>query len=353
MIEFASITKWQDVHSKLAVVFPEGTPHRHHCVWEVAARTVFVMLYLNAIDGQDIWLRPDQVTRMTDLQAARTSVADRLAWAKESVTPSKGAIPGRWYAGNTRESVRDDTLRNALVTNGAVVERAGLPTTSSLGRYALEREFALLFDPKLGEKSFEDAVVVWQAKFLTPNARMRIALMRQGATIGTERILVRFPSGEARRMAPGPSSWLAQQVIEVFAPRFLKEPAVIFLSESRDKVVTQDDELAKRIGLHIAADRNLPDVILADLDTSQPLLVFVEIVASDGPISETRKAALLSIADKGGFPRDRVAFVTAFLDRSGQPFKKTINVLAWGSFAWFAAEPECLIELSGRRKSLL
>ena len=98
------------------------------------------MLYVGAVDGAGVWVRPDQVTRMTDEQAAKLDEADRLAWAKTSVTSSKLDVPGRWYAVNTRESIRDDTIRYALIQNGAVVERPGLSTTSPAGRYALREE---------------------------------------------------------------------------------------------------------------------------------------------------------------------------------------------------------------------
>jgi hypothetical protein len=40
-----------------------------------------------------------------------------------------------------------------------------------------------------------------------------------------------------------------------------------------------------------------------------------------------------------------VAFVTAYLDRSHQAFKKTVPELALRSFAWFAAEPVNLVVL--------
>jgi hypothetical protein len=40
-----------------------------------------------------------------------------------------------------------------------------------------------------------------------------------------------------------------------------------------------------------------------------------------------------------------VAFVTAYRDRDAKGFKKTVSGLAWGSFAWFMSEPECLMHL--------
>jgi hypothetical protein len=75
------------------------------------------------------------------------------------------------------------------------------------------------------------------------------------------------------------------------------------------------------------------------------LLIFVEVVATDGPVTPPRKGALLNIATDAGFLAERVAFLTAYLDRSHSAFKKTVSELAWGTFVWFAAEPENLAVL--------
>jgi hypothetical protein len=104
--------------------------------------------------------------------------------------------------------------------------------------------------------------------------------------------------------------------------------------------------------LAIEADKNLPDTILVDLGPAHPLLVFVEAIATDGPVNDRRKKALEELATKAGFPLQHVAFVTAYLDRSGQPFKKTVDALAWGSYAWFVSEPDALVEFSTTRQWL-
>jgi len=133
--------------------------------------------------------------------------------------------------------------------------------------------------------------------------------------------------------------------VETFCARFLENPAVIFLSESGNKVVQRDEALARAIGLEIPADRYLPDILLVDLGPKTPLLVFVEVVATDGPINAHRKNAFLEIAGAAGFADESVAFVTAYLDRGRPAFRKTIAELAWNSFAWFASEPEHIIVL--------
>ncbi len=342
------LLSWGEIHARLPVIFPEGSANRDRSIWEISAKTIFVMIYAGAVEGTGNWIRPDQVTRMTDQQAGQSSDDARLEWAKASIRPSKADVPGRWYAVNTRESIRDDTIRYALIQNGAVIERPGLSTTSPAGRYALQSDFATLLTPDLDEATFIAKAAAWRAKHLNAGALARIAIVRKGATGGGEYELVTFPNGETRRMTTGPSADISKAVIEVFAPKFLRKPGVIALSESGNKVVARDDELAKAIGLTIPADKSLPDIVLVDLGPSHPLLVFVEVVHTDGPVNEARKAALLQITEGAGFPSEHVAFVTAYLDRAGQPFRKTVSSLAWGSYAWFASEPDSLIVFSGK-----
>ena len=79
-----------DIHERLQTIFPDGTANRNYVTREIAAKTVFVLLYMGAVEGSERWLRPDQVTRMTDAQAALSEEADREAWLAESMRPSAG-----------------------------------------------------------------------------------------------------------------------------------------------------------------------------------------------------------------------------------------------------------------------
>ena len=87
-----------DIHDRLQAIFPEGTENRNYVTREMAAKTVFVMLYIGAIEGAECWLRPDQVTRMTDAQAGLVEHAARGAWLQEPTRRALGSIEGRWYA---------------------------------------------------------------------------------------------------------------------------------------------------------------------------------------------------------------------------------------------------------------
>lgn len=332
-----------EIQRRLCEIFPEGTANRGYCTREIAAKTIYVMLYIGAI-GDRAFLRPDQVTRMTDAQAEKTDDTSRAAWAEASLRKA-GDIAGRWYAVNTREPIRDETLREGLVRIGAATVKPGLATTSAAPRYALKESFAALFDPDLAGQPLADVVKSWQAENLSAGALARIRLVGTGATASGTGLMVTFPNGETRRLAQGPSSVIAKAVVETFCARFLENPGVIFLSESGNKVVQRDEELASAIGLKIPADQYLPDILLVDLAPKTPLLIFVEVVASDGPINAHRKSAFLQITRAAGYADESVAFVTAYLDRSRPAFRKTIAELAWNSFAWFASEPEHILVL--------
>ena len=337
-----------EIRRRLQIVFPEGTENRNYVTREMAAKTVFVMVYVGAVDGEKRWVRPDQITRMSDVQAQIDSQSERESWASNSLLANDGIIEGRWYAANTREPIRDETLRAGLIKLGAVKERKGLPTTSPHPRYALTPSFVALLDPVLDGEALKSAIADWQRSNLSKGALTRITLMLRGAVEQGDRVLVTFPGGVTRQMEPGPSSVISRAVIEEFAPRFLEQPAVVWLSESKNRVVSRDDALAQELGLKIEPERNLPDLILVDLGPETPLLVFVEIVATSGEIGELRKSLLMKVATEAGFSSKHVTFLTAYEDRDARPFKSMIGSLAWDSFAWFVTEPDQIVQFRSR-----
>ena len=340
---FCDVPALGTISNRLGLVFPEGIDYRNYLTRDIAAKTVFVMFYAGAVEGSNNWIRPNQVTRMTDTQSRATGVDGRREWVRTSLQPGKAPVQGRWYADNTREPIRDETIRLGLIQVGAVVEREGLATTSAKPRYALSRDFAELF--LCDEEDFHNQVKAWQDRHLPQGARARLALIRRSAVVTRDgtRVLVTFPNGETRHMSPGPSSVISKAVIEEFATRFLARPGVILVSESRTKVVARDDELARAVGLNITPDRILPDIILVDAGPARPLLVFVEVVASAGPINDVRMRDLADLAGEAGYsPRD-LAFVTAFMSKTDAAFRASSSSIAWGSFVWFASDPEHIV----------
>ncbi len=71
------------VQERLEKIFPEGTPNRNAITRQIAARTVFVMLYTGAVEGAEgvePWLAPKHVTRMSDRQVGLQTEQERTAY---------------------------------------------------------------------------------------------------------------------------------------------------------------------------------------------------------------------------------------------------------------------------------
>jgi hypothetical protein len=345
------------VQERLLLVFPEGFEFRNYCTRDIATATVFGMLYIGAVASSGRMMAPKHVYRMSDEQSELTSDAERFAYITSVMRSGSTPLGQAWYADTTRESIRDETIRQGFGPVGAALDDKTIPTNSSKPRYALADDFAALFDPGLTGNALDVAIADWHSKRLSPAALARIKLVSAGTgKSSSDKVLVTFPNQETRRLAPGPSAVISKAVIEEFTKHFLTDPGVIWLSESGNKVVAKDDDLARSIGLTIDPSRNLPDIILVDLGDKHAqnmLLVFVEVVATDGPISTARRTELLEISRAAKFDDSRVAFVTAFLERGAAPLKKTLPTLAWNSFVWLASEPENIVALYGESSSRL
>nr|WP_294506723.1 BsuBI/PstI family type II restriction endonuclease [uncultured Rhodopila sp.] len=341
-----------EILERLKVIFPEGVPDRNYLVREMTARAVFTALYIGAIQGQDRWLAPRHVVRMGDHQASQQSDFARNDYY-EVMTKAKSppAAADRWYADNSREPLRDEVIRQGLVPVNAMIEKAGIPTTSPRGRYALQTSFADLFDTGLAGTALLDAADAWRKVHLSSAALARAALVRASASTASANIVINLPGGGSVVLPPGPSPIITKAVVEEFAPVFLGDPRVAWISDSAGKTPFRNAPLEKALQITLDKAELLPDVVLVDINPpGRPgavLLVFVEVVASDGPVTEQRRKAILDLiaASPRKYGPDDAVFVTAYADRAAGPARRTMHALAWRSFAWFLSDPQRLIQL--------
>ena len=338
------LPKIDEIQSRLKEIFPKEVDVNGYITREMGAKTVFAMLYCLCVNG-DEWIRPATITCMTDEQADIRDLKARRTWLQ--VNQSSRAprdIPGRWYKPNTREPIRDETLREMVRLN-AVVERKNLPTTSPLPRYSLQSQFANLFNPDIQGDVLTTAIDEWKNCFLSQSLLARAILLKKMAASPSDGVLVHLPNGEVRKMSVGPSSELAKAVVEQFTKHFMKEPVVILISESARKLLMKDDEMCQAVGFNVDVSKTLPDLILADLGENPPTLVFAECVATDGPINERRKEELMELALAANFRKEDCLYVTVFKDRADQVSRKLSPSVAWGTYIWHASEPREIIFL--------
>ncbi|WP_019914325.1 BsuBI/PstI family type II restriction endonuclease [Paenibacillus sp. HW567] len=332
------------IKERLQVLIPENVEEANYARNIVASRTIFVMLYSFAIEGEEGRIRPSTVTIMTDEQAEILSPEERRRWLKQMQSPKKPFLEKRWYSENTRESIRDDTI-STLKRLGAVKEQEGIPTTSSKPRYYLSKEFVELLNPELDLAQLTESFLNWQKKNLHKGA-----IIIQELRELEKRSVIEVIHGNSKTfLAPGKSSVLTKLAVESFAKNFFNKPEVLLISESAEKIHWQFGKLLDRLKLTVNPKKLLPDLIIVETatkeDEDQFLFVFIEIVHTDGPITGERKEELTLLAKNSGIREEYCIFVTVFASRSDSAYRKVQSSLAWGSFAWFADEPERLIHL--------
>lgn len=336
-----------DVSERLKVIFPETFPDRSILVGDMATRLVFVSLYGGFIEGTNQWFRPSTVIRFGLQQAALTDDASRSAWAGACQTPGFTPQGAQWYAENSRETLRDDLIRNRCIPVGIVTKRQGVPVTSPAPIYALSEPFSRLLDPSLQGEDLEEAISTWQDKFLDPMTLKRAALLASGVKSKTGQVLINLPGQDKTlKLGSGEAAAITKDVCEVMGPRLFQQPVVVHVSHSDKKMFKELEGEAAAIGLKLDLSAELPDVIIVDIAHDNGMVVcFIEVVHSDGPITELRKQSLLKIAADSGIPPEHVRLVTAFDDRGSPAFKKRVSELAVGSAVWFRTEPELLMRL--------
>lgn len=339
-----SLVGVEEVSRRLAAIFPEAFPDRSILVGRMAAHVVFVFLYGGFIEGLGRHLRPSLVYFFTSEQARRTATAQRLAWLAKAFRPGHRPAGKRWYADTSRESIRDDLIRNRLLAMGIIWRKEGIPTTSSAPVYYLRAPFAALFDPALTGAALLAGIAAWRSTHLDSSTLQRMALKARGALAREGDVFIDMPDGSRIRVSAGPSSPILKAMIEQFAPRWLRKPAVLWISASDNKSHPHFVQLAASIGLTFDTSSELPDLILADL-TDPVRFLFCEVVATDGPVTAQRKSALTNVAQRCGIATEHLHFVTAFQDREALAFRKVFSRIASDSDIWFSTEPELIVSL--------
>ena len=179
-----------------------------------------------------------------------------------------------------------------------------------------------------------------------------MALRAQGVQAKEGDALINMPDGARIRITGGPSTLIVKGLIEEFAARHMKNPTVLWLSASDKKAYPQFVEISAAVGLQFDLSAELPDLILADMDGPIRFL-FCEAVATDGPVTDARKEALLALIDFSHIPRQSVHFLTAFEDRESAAFRKSFSKLAVGTLVWFRTEPDLLVTLTKSNRDAL
>jgi hypothetical protein len=345
-----------EIRTRLGLLFPEGVPARNFLTRELAAKTIATFLFLDAVGDPERegvrLLRPSMVAWLDDVSLSRSADERFVRGWHDAATRGQARLRAfldahaiewrRWYADNSRESIRDEVIRPLQESYGAVRRRAGVAATGGSPTLTLAQDFATVFEAGIDRSEADRRIAAWQADHLGATAQARLAALRR--LDAADVVTVELPGRGPRQLPPGTASRVTQAVIEVLAPQLLRQPFVLAVCHSRDPVAVEDARELERVGLALDANLALPDVLL--LDAADGTLWFVEVVATAGEISERRRVELEAWAAGRGIASDRCRFVTAYRSRADQAFRRTAGDLAWGTYAWFADEPHGIWHLA-------
>lgn len=334
----------EEIASALSVIFPDGMHQRNYLVRDISASTVWVFLYVQAIEGvTENRLRPNMVTSMGNRQSSAVGLDERQVWYELMLRPGISAPADRWYSENTREPIRDETIR-ALVQVGAVREDIHLPPTSPRPRYQLASDFANLFTRTFGSGGFASAVADWQNRRLPAAARERIQIVRQ---FGLEQgqVSIQFPNGGTRVLPAGPSSNLAKAAIEELLPRFFRNPIVLAVAEGRARLRYEDSAILGSLSLQPDA-RLMPDLLAADLAAGPGQdslsLIAIELVETSGAMTPDRLRQITEWLVQRDHGQTPLVAGTVFQHRHHQAARRLTHETAWSTFVWYAGEPNSI-----------
>lgn len=323
----------------------------------LGAQAIVTMIYGGAVvpDGETV-TKAHAIVRPTTclwlhrsvLEAKRTD-DDRRAWitaaaansnAKEKVTElvrSWGFVWEQPYKDGTREPLRDETFAEWM-QRGAIKSLPGVATNYPNARWALAASFAALFGPDLGGDALGTTIDQWRDSHLGSLDRLRLRTL-QDRDRSVHAVDVRLPGGQVRRLEPGDASRILKGVIELWAPGRLVDPVVLTISEPGDKVYVVDAATLAVLGLTIDHRNLLPDAVIIDIGVTPARVWVVEAVASDGPVTESRRADLLAWAQDQRIDPDSCHFLSAFLSRNHVAARRRLKDLATGTYAWYLDEP--------------
>ncbi len=275
----------------------------------------------------------------------------QLAASLAGVTAERGVLEGGHLIGTIYTAALPDEYRSrhgAYYTPPAISERLiDLASTTDL-----DWKSARVLDPACGG-----------AAFLAPLAfRMLRALRRPSDVAGHRRLLKHIAEKLRGFEIDSFAAWLSEVLVEAAVL-----DSVIACGERLPRIVDVRDSLRAfepqgqfdliignppygRVRISDRQRVQFRRSLLADLAGRKSLLVFAEVVATDGAITEARKVELMALAGETGFSRKNIAFVTVFQDRESAAAKRAYPHLAWGSFAWYSSEPEHIVLLTGEAR---
>jgi len=275
-----------------------------------------------------------------DLLAGKQSLNDGARI--RNILDFKRTVLGDPVAENTRESYRKESLKP--LCKAGIAERHQSSINDPNTFYTLNPDFErILREPSEGQR--QQLLNEWNQSHPTRYQHLRESHAR---TADTRHELAIDYQGHFLELSAGKHSELTKQVVDIFAPAYIPGFEAVYISDTRNKMLFVNDELAGELNLELDEHDRLPDLIL--YRRSMNIIYPIEVVTSVGPFSESRKEEVRAILSKRASIRYGVVCISAFPDRT--ILRRFIADIAWETKVWIAAEHYGIIHFDMIQKAL-
>lgn len=154
------------------------------------------------------------------------------------------------------------------------------------------------------------------------------------------KVSITLPGDIKLALSQGGHNDLQKQIIEEFLPRFGHGCEVLYIGDTKNKILHYEEKKLKKIGFFKLSNDDLPDIIA--YDTKNNWLYLIEAVYSSGPMSEIRMLELKKALENC---TAELIFITAFISKGD--FKKYFSEIGWESEVWTADNPDHMVHFNG------
>lgn len=282
-------------------------------------RTAYMLLALSNLSPKAKWMNADGATRWRTVEI--------MQWLRDHYAKD--------YAPNSRETLRRSSLHQ-MIEAGLVrynPDDPGRPVNSPDSCYQISPE-ALALLRQFGSKSWDAALTAFLK--VQPGLAAKYGKARE-----LSQVPVAIPGGPLA-LSPGAHSRLIRDIIEQFAPRFVRGAMLLYVGDTGDKHGYFDRSALAALGVVVEDGGKLPDVVLHDV--ARNWLILAEAASTHGPVDAKRQGELskLFAGSTAG-----LVYVSAFPSRA--VMRKHLADIAWETEAWAADEPDHLTHFNGER----
>ena len=249
--------------------------------------------------------------------------------------PNKAGLDSKGYAENSRETFRDETLKE-FVRAGLMEMIYGLSSNDRNSSYRFTAKFASLLRTYHTSRWTEELAV-----FLSTNGKYAEKLKQAktldpGYSFQYQDITLKLDRSSHNK--------LQLKVLSEFVPFFVPDAQLLYIGDTSHRILWRDDAALARLRIRILSESTkLPDIIL--FSEEKNLVLFVEAFSSTGEMSLGRVQEISEFCDKPA--KWDVAFITAF-----ETQKKMLQVfprISWETDIWVAENPSHLIHKDGNK----